>query len=451
MPKLWQLAVLCAALVRVGGSSTPCAEQAARATASFVSLCNVRNSFTFGELVTLYACVSKGPAPAVEPVDAVVRALSPDSVVGQAVHTSSPSAVLPIDFDTSTPFEVASFRCTPGTFSAAGDVGEYSVVAVHEFSDWLWQAPWNSSLPGFGESLGVMVQPSHERLPSDAKIFIHGHGLNLPRCTSDFRGSWRDSAFVPSFCTQRRPSHGDMLRCLDDINGTVHFIANSHTRRTLKSMTSNLMWCAGGSAVKDACVCEDSAEDFPSTPNISRSSQLNFHYWEGLHNQLSAWYIPYGTRVVFFAGLEAWDHAKVDIAEYQQLLPEFLALAKQRIEEACSPVVVFKTAPYFCCSTPQSNEAGRRRYTAKRGSVMNAFYRRSVHALFPDAIWWDTRALTEALPLDATAARSQRCGANHIDSQLCAEDALLLRGALCTAAEKVRKVGERMMTVSQHT
>jgi len=369
----------------------------------------------------------------------LLRRFAADSVVGQAVCGHARHA---INFDSAdvsalhrTGLGGTSFRCLPGTFTAASPAGEYTVEALHQYSDWRWEPPWNTSVGGFGVSLGQMMSPLNAALGQNTKLFVHGHPPLLleeqaPPCTTDFRGVFgAEGHFRPSFCTLHRPSPAQALSCLERIGGAVHFISNSHTRRTLKVLT-NASWCTNRREAIE-CVCEDAAEPFSEMP----WPNVHYHYWEGLKSQLNAWSIPPEAKVIFFAGLEAWDHAGTDVGEYERLLHEFVALVRQRLHAGVQ-ALVFKTAPYFCCSTEADNEFGRRRFTAKRAAVMNAFYRTVIQDAFPDAIWWDTRAMTEALPLEQTRARVHRCGSNHIDSELCEEDAALLRAVICAAAER---------------
>ena len=141
--------------------------------------------------------------------------------------------------------------------------------------------------------------------------------------------------------------------------------------------------------------------------------------------------------MLVIAGLEAWDSAMIDVDTYNKLLDQFIEVLQSKLSGyklsfGFVPVLIFNMAPFFCCELVQSM-----RFTTKRSSVMNQLYRSALHKTFPDAILWDTRAMTEALPLNKTKKRIARCRSNHLDSSMGQDDAMLLRGALCSAASRL--------------
>lgn len=133
------------------------------------------------------------------------------------------------------------------------------------------------------------------------------------------------------------------------------------------------------------------------------------------------------------AGYGAWPEAQLNattyVAQLAAMLDE-LAAAVARGDIAPDVPLIFCPAPYTCCASMLSH-----RYGAKRGGVLTSLYRRAVRSAFPRALWWDTRAISEARPLAEVRRQTQECRNNHLNTRLLHEDARALMHLLCVAAD----------------
>jgi hypothetical protein len=133
------------------------------------------------------------------------------------------------------------------------------------------------------------------------------------------------------------------------------------------------------------------------------------------------------------AGFGAWAEAHLNVTTYVSQLAEMLnelVAALSGGDIAPDVPLIFRPAPYSCCASMLAH-----RFSAKRGSVLTSLYRRAVHAAFPRALWWDTRALSEARPLAEVRRQAQQCRTGHMNTRLLHEDARVLMHLLCVAAD----------------
>ena len=133
------------------------------------------------------------------------------------------------------------------------------------------------------------------------------------------------------------------------------------------------------------------------------------------------------------AGFGAWAEAHLNATTYVSQLAAMLdelAAAMSGGDIAPDVPLIFRPAPYSCCASMLAH-----RYGAKRGGVLTSLYRRAVRAAFPRALWWDTRALSEARPLADVRRQAQLCRSGHMNTRLLHEDARVLMHLLCVAAD----------------
>ena len=98
---------------------------------------------------------------------------------------------------------------------------------------------------------------------------------------------------------------------------------------------------------------------------------------------------------------------------------------------------IFKTWPFYCCGNVALSGQSYmpRRFSEKRGAVMADMYRRTMSAVFPAALWWDTRALSEPRPLPSAGGAADGCHSNHLDSYLVEQDVATFRHLICHLAD----------------
>jgi len=373
------------------------------------------------------------------------------------------------------------FVCYPGLLTGL-QPGTYRWWVVHEFAEWGWTLPWN--LSGTDRERGAAVygkllpassaDPGTHPLAGDQPIVVEGAAAaELPWCTTSMGGRWSGHAaatatfegrqlristagqFVPSRCRLRRPSWPEFDACMDALGGDVSVFGDSNSRRALKVLSSRGAWCNGtGEREAPHCMCEDcgnicdpAVEHVPyAFMNEVESEGARFGAGRGrgirfvnqcgarsLNERFVSELVAKNVRVVVIAGVGAWDEAEFDLTQFQAHL---VWMAGVLAKLPPSLRFIFRTAPFFCCTNAISGREKPRRYSEKRGAVMAHLYRRALSAAFPDALWWDTRALSEAVPRAPGPQLPLACSSNHLDSWLVAEDVAVLQSLLCTLAEQ---------------
>jgi len=226
--------------------------------------------------------------------------------------------------------------------------------------------------------------------------------------------------------------------------GTVFLFGDSNGRRAMKVLETRGQWCTS-QRNSSACQCEDCGNTCEGEAFIPRlwwsqvvypagaafgTGKLVMHgmdgYNPGMFSVLDADAEP--PRVVVVGGFGAWPEANLELSAFVSATTQMVS-ELQRLP--ATTALVFRTGPYFCCA-----ESPFRRYTAKWQAIMTTLFKRTVDAAFPDALWWDTRALGEARPMAVQRAQVERCVTNHMDSVLVEQDAHVLMHLLCLISEQ---------------
>lgn len=423
-----------------------CASVKPPIASNFVSFC-LQNKFA--SMPSVVACVYQTSPP--EPptgADPVTLRYSPDGIIGEIQGTDNNGAPVKVhvDFANDYFFSVHSgpdtHRCTLGAVPHA-PCGQYTALAIHEYSNWEWDPAWNTEGGGvFGTPKGFVPARTSAFRSTEAVQLNHACSRDAKRPCGHIRsGYFENNVFTPEHCSW---NFANLDECFKDIHLGIQIVGNSHTRRALKTLASRGEWCAHRRD-NNECVCEDASENTAFNWSMQRigGASLNFLFSQGLHNSGSRFTIPKDTAVVVFAGQEAWDEARDNLSEYAQLIDVFVNDVKEMLANhgaSRAPELVFKTAPYYCCAPEIIVELGgsqiSRRYTSKRTAVMNEMYVQAVETAFPNASWWDTREMSKQIAIDGTRARVNRCASNHLDSRLAEVDTELLKSTLCRAATR---------------
>ncbi len=447
---------------------------------------------TAGALVTVYACVPLNASDGgfTARVDPLVRMYSPNAFVGRLAPAAArqPPAdiwegVVALAFDLKHEELVesgkTSFMCTRGVVRGVPS-GMYNYIVVHEFGGHAWDAPWDPDAPGgnFGTSLVSLEArtPWLEPLPTTGEMLDvthHSAPHALPDCGHGaMDGTWRTGLFVPFGCALRDVSGDGFERCMSRLNGTVMLMGDSNTRRAFKAVYGRSSWCPVADAAHEAwhCRCEDCGYEClaPENATMPRFFDVFAHagayiglgvtnaidgdgaggasskflyvtmsgYHPGAFGAFAAERERAGGRriaAVVVAGFGAWAEAQLNATTYMEQLAAMLgelAAAVSRGDIASDVAIIFRPAPYTCCASMLAH-----RYGSKRGSMLTSLYRRAALAAFPRALWWDTRALSEARPLAEVRSLTQECRSNHLNTRLLHEDARVLMHLLCVAAD----------------
>ena len=285
----------------------PCAEAASSRTAAFASTCRATSAVSRVGVVTVYACVplnaTTGADDVAARVDALVRTYTPSAFVGRlvpaallAAQTANASVMSTWEGTVALQFDLereelvhgggnGQFLCTRGMAQLVAP-GTYAYVVVHEFSHFLWDAPWNPE-PRDGSPFGTLLvdealrHPATSPLPATDELLEVAHGAKLsaddtdqlPECSSHaMAGTWRAGHFVPFRCSLRSLSHPQFDSCMSRLNGTVHLFGDSNSRRASKALVSRGAWCAPGSEDLPHCRCEDCGNvcDAPENTTVPR-------------------------------------------------------------------------------------------------------------------------------------------------------------------------------------
>ena len=427
----------------LAGLQHACEREAALLRRGFVSTCG-HTVWVEGDDVTIYACVpktSKGPISV--SYDPVSRAYAADSLVGR-VHPDGalPGAwdnVFPIDFDSRPPQVLHGpqvFMCCPGIISGLS-AGAYNFSVLHEYSDWLWDPPWNTtnaSAPrfpfGFALHESWAEQNSQElvaQTPFKVTPKLSSRPRPLPACTVNLNGRWQDGRYIPATCVRRRPSYDEFDTCMAKLNGEVRLYGDSHTRRAMKALFTKGDWCSSRRASR-ICMCEDNGEpDMPyEHKKYLNSSWVSMHWMAGsLSPRVFDDIARARVKVLVVGGLSAWSVAGENLSTYIATLERTVTA----VQHANATALIFRNAPAFCCTVDSSRQ---RRYTSKRDGLFNRLFKQRMTEAFPEALWWDTRAMTEARPLAVIRSNAQNCTSNHMDSVLVEEDLATFMHFICS-------------------
>lgn len=444
---LWLLAPFSVSLLEAADSADFLPQLCEReATAEpqhgFISTCG-RHAWTEGDDVTLYACVPRLFSGTPSSFDPVSRAFAAVSVVGRVHPAEQPSHawdnVYSIDFESRPSFVLRTFDCLPGIVTGLR-AGSYTFSALHEWSNWFWDLPWNSTnatAPRF--PFGVALEDAWEKYNA-VVLRVHGsfsvtpkiraHRPDLPACTSDLRGRWLGGKYFPASCSLHKPTYDEFDACMAKMNGEVRVYGDSHTRRAMKTLFTKGNWCNRRREAR-ACTCEDSYEKNVSFEykSYQNGSHVSMRWMSGTRSPKVFDDMTSGhVKVMVVGGLSAWSLAGDDFSTYISLLEKTVhALRRSDVQ-----TLIFRNAPAFCCTVDQTRQ---RRYTSKRDVLFNRLFRQRMQAAFPNALWWDTRAITEARPLDALKANSESCNSNHMDSQLVEDDLGIFMHFICMLAK----------------
>ena len=485
----------------------PCASVAATHSGGFASSCHADVAGALpgrvvpvSAAVVVYACVplndtSSGSAAGdfAARVDPLLRTFTPNAFVGRlvpsalrAAQAANASDMRTWDGTVALAFELeheellernsgTSLLCTRGVVHAV-EPGEYAFEVVHEHGGYRWDAPWDPDAPvSFGQSLLLpgAAEPQTEPLPSTGELLLvsaiapRSPQTDCSRGVMD--GTWRGGHYVPAGCKLRNVTWPAFDACMARLNGTVHLLGDSNSRRTFKALFTRGAWCPPGTELAHShCLCEDCGNVCASAPenatvpllhdafaaagayfgtgvvNVSdgRSatggvSRLVLHsmtgYAPGRLRAVASTRPDERTAAVVVAGFGAWPEVRLNLSTYVAQLAAMLdELASLVASGAIGPDVpiIFRPAMYACCASAPGH-----RFSSKRGAVMTRLFRRAVRAAFPRAMWWDSRALGENRPLGDVARQSRKCYSNHMDARLVHEDARLLMHLLCVAAD----------------
>ncbi len=450
---------------------------------------------TASALVAVHACVPLNASDAgfAARVDPLVRMYSPNAFVGRLAPAAAPQppaddweGVVALAFELEHEELVESgttaFLCTRGV-ALGVPPGIYNYTVVHEFGGYAWDAPWDPDAPNpgaaqFGTSLVSLDArtPWLEPLPTTGEVLEVTHH-DAPRALPDcghgaMDGTWRAGRFVPFRCALRDVSGDHFERCMSRLNGTVMLLGDSNSRRAFKAVYGRSSWCPVADAAHEAwhCGCEDCGYECLAPENATMPRFLDVFAHAGAYIGLGVTnasdgagasgasskflYVTMtgfhpgtfrafaeereravGRRIaaVVVAGFGAWAEAQLNattyVAQLAAMLDE-LAAAVSRGDIASDVAIIFRPAPYTCCASMLAH-----RYGSKRGGMLTSLYQRAARAAFPRALWWDTRALSEARPLAEVRRQTQECSTNHLNTRLVHQDARVLMHLLCVAAD----------------
>ena len=444
LPATWLflLAPCFCTAVAILDSLHPCALELVQHNHGFVSTCG-RHGWVEGDDVTIYACVPRVAYGSAVSFDPVSRAFGPEAVVGRVFPVGllpdTWDEVYPVDFE-SRPLlkdDLLPLVCLEGIVSGLR-AGAYNFSVVHEFSNWLWDPPWNTSTSSlvhfpFGSALddswwatrGTEELIARTAFKVTPKHVIHHQAL--PDCTSDLRGRWIRKQYVPISCTLRRPSYEEFGTCMAKLNGEVRVYGDSHSRRAMKALFTKGSWCTGHRNSRP-CMCEDNGLLMNITydhQTYENGSWVSMRWMTGARAPLVLDDIAEArVKVLVIGGLSAWSVAGEDFSTYVAFLEQVV----QALQLANATALIFRNAPAFCCTLDTSK---LRRYTSKRDLLFNRIFQLRMRNAFPDALWWDTRAMTEARPLAVIKANAESCVSNHMDSQLVEDDLSIFMHFIC--------------------
>lgn len=406
---------MCCALSIVCSSiAHPCAHVAEKATSDFASTC-------FATDGTVYACLLHTEArseDAIEPrrgADALVRTFSDTSFIGHA-HNVDRNEYRAIEFDPAVTMFLdvhAGFVCTRGEVRwAGGENGAWDITVIHEYSNWLWDMPWQAEASNFGIPVEPFLPPNTTPLPLMASPAIVRETQAELQPTRDFS-------------------------CIEKIHGGVLMLGDSHTRRAVKAIITKGEWCTGARR-SDLCVCEDAYENVFGADvgrgekvHVSNQTWLAFRWFSGSFNapmadELRAEHLE-DVHTVVIGGFEAWDLAAKDVSQYIQLLSDWIVVIHGALKGR-SIKLVFKTTPYFCCWYDHTRA---RRYTTKRSEVFAHYLNMMMRRAFPHALWWDSRQFSAARSMDDIRTAVESCPCNHMDPELTTGDVTNALRVLC--------------------
>ena len=87
-------------------------------------------------------------------------------------------------------------------------------------------------------------------------------------------------------------------------------------------------------------------------------------------------------RVLVVGETGAWPEAGANLTDFVTGLQ---ALAAELRTLPPDMTLIFKTGPYFCCT---SAAIASHRFTHKRQAVQVSLFKQTMMTLFPDALWW---------------------------------------------------------------
>ena len=406
--------VVCALGALFCALAHPCDRVAEQAMSDFASTCSATDG-------TVYACLlrtDERSEDAIQPrrgADALVRTFSDTSFVGHA-HSVDRDEFRAVEFDPVVTMFLnvhEGFVCTRGEVRwVDGDKGAWNITVVHEYSNWLWDMPWQQEGSLFGRLVEPLVPPNITPLP--------------------FVGS------APIVMEPKEAVHPPYdLSCIEKIRGGVLMAGDSHTRRAFKAMITHGNWCAGASR-SNRCVCEDVGEGVRGADvgqgdkvYVSNETWLAFHWFTGsfngpLSSELRAEHLE-GVHTVVVGGFEAWDLAAKDVSQYIQLLSDWIVVM-HGVLKGRAVKLVFKTAPYFCC---WFDHTLIRRYTSKRSEIFAHYLNTMMRRAFPHALWWNSRHFSSTRSMDEIRNAVQSCENNHMDPQLALLDLMNALPVLC--------------------
>jgi len=448
-----------------------CKYHAARSKAPFAAAC-VREGHVFITPPVVHACLLAPSERVPLPADPVVLSYAPDSLVGRLYRADGGAGddyVWPLRFaevsERLEGAEGAAFDCYAGI---AADVatGHYAYEVQVERRGWLWDPPWNGSLAlgTFGGLLGPLPPPEQALAAAEATLRVEArpHRLSRPPCRDEMDGVWQAGRFVPHSCELSEVSWERLDVCLARL-GHVLWLGDSNSRRASKVLFSRGAWCgaggADGGAAAPYCPCEDCEHLCPEGNWNTESGYPWGHFWGDYARRGGAaspnasalirvirteeWPLEGGVIYNGWEGLKpppsllilavagAWPESGFNLSAFQT---QVRAVAKDlRVLPPPRPRLIIRTGPYFCCSRETLTS---HRFSAKRQQVQTELLKRALRNAFPDALWWDTRALGEARRLATIAAQSTACAVNHMPGWLVAEDVRTLRHLICLAAEE---------------
>jgi len=406
----------------------------------------------------LFVCLPLAPPPGpLHPgLDALSRTLSPDAFAGRLHRENSETAsdLYALSFEETSAVargKEAAYSCTRAWASGL-EPGEYTAEVVHEHSNWDWDPVWKAPRPGpedpvFGTALanwslvGLTLELEERTLSVLGSSGAAATARRaLPECTSEeLHGTFREGRFHASSCTRRLVSHAQFKGCMASLGGRVAVMGDSNSRRAMKLLMSGGEWCAApGDEDRSHCACEDSLEDVPvllqpwhsviaAGVDFPNGAALAFEQYGGFPSNVN-FFVSQNATIAVLGYLGAWPEAALNVTEYVSKLAELVNLLM-----TLPPTmrIIFRSAPHFC------GFAGAfHRFSDKRQKLFTSLMRSSMLGAFPGrAYFWDTRSVSEAVPMKEVGHHAMWCRSNHLGIEMMREDLATLMHLICHIAQ----------------
>jgi hypothetical protein len=460
--------------------SHPCAPLAASHKTSFASTCASLFARTHSHV---YACLTVSQNVSL-PSDPLALAHSPDSLVGRIRPTAAAEAaaeledasfsldaereslvhalwaddVFPLLFDPEqhaarvAGFGDVQFVCYSARVPLELPAGTYSYFVLLEYRNWEWDPAWSKACllngtcaSNFG-SLAAELHPEFVYLPDPsgtAQLRVGSHEASshpLPPCgeTPEQSGTWRDGVFVPHSCTISDISYTQFDTCMAKLD-TVLWLGDSNSRRAstaapycacedCETECESGWWKEDGQPWGDNWQAYASAGvSFPNGSVLYVERSTDFPFDQG--------WLPYmlelrKPKVLVFAGAGAWPESGSSLSEFAAAVSALAQELKTLLPAETR--LIFRTGPHYCCSNASSHS---HRFTGGRQAVMSKLYKTLLRRAFPEALWWDTRALGLSQPIAAARRQATECTVNHLPGWQVAEDVKMLMHLLCLIAD----------------